>query len=216
VFVTTGNGPRRSDGFAVVKLSRSLKKLGKWTAPRLQGTDSDFGGSAGVWRAKLGGVSRIMVGACNKNGVFYALRGRRLAAGLVWKLRVDTQPNDCLAAPIWDGSHLYIAGNSTTVGGKTYDGSIRRVAPATGHTIWQTGLSGSILGTPSKDGAGVIAAASFGSSTNQNGVFLINAANGKILKTIPMGPTNTFGQPVFADNKLIVASTSGLRAYVIP
>jgi hypothetical protein len=65
------------------------------------------------------------------------------------------------------------------------------------------------------DGAGVIAASSFESPTGQNGLFLINAANGKLLTTIPYGETPAFGQPVFADNYLIVATAGGLglRAY---
>jgi hypothetical protein len=45
-------------------------------------------------------------------------------------------------------------------------------------------------------------------------VFLINASNGKILKTIPYAKSSTFGQPVFADNFLFAASVNlSLRAY---
>jgi hypothetical protein len=63
------------------------------------------------------------------------------------------------------------------------------------------------------DGAGVIAAASYGSTTSANGVFLINASTGQILKTISYGTAKAFG-PVFADNKLFIASQGhGLRVY---
>jgi hypothetical protein len=63
------------------------------------------------------------------------------------------------------------------------------------------------------DGSGVIAAASFESPSNQNGVWLINDANGQILNTLSYGTTQTWAQPVFADGYLFVASSSGLTAY---
>jgi hypothetical protein len=140
------------------------------------------------------------------------------SAGPVWQSQIGNPhpmgPGQCDAAPDYDGSHLYLASDGTTINGTAYDGSLRRVNPATGAVAWETGLTGSLIGTPGMDGKGVIAAASFGSTTNQNGVFLINASNGQILKTIPYAKSNTFGQPVFADNFLFVASTNlGLRAY---
>jgi polyvinyl alcohol dehydrogenase (cytochrome) len=220
VFVTTGNGPSTSsDAYSIVKLSSSLSKQDIWTVPVAQrDTDGDFGGSPGVWTANIGGVSTKMIGACNKNGVFYAFKVSSLSAGPAWTLQIGNPdsvgPGQCDAAPIFDGSHLYLASNGTTINGTAYNGSIRQVNPATGQILWQTGLSGSIIGTPGMDGAGVIAAASYGSTTSANGVFLINASNGQILKTISYGTAQTFGQPVFADNHLIIASQGlGLRAY---
>jgi len=107
-----------------------------------------------------------------------------------------------------------LASNGTTINGTFYAGSVREVDPATGTIVWQTGLTGAMFGTPGMDGAGVIAASSFGSPTGQNGLFLINAANGKLLSTVSYGKTLSFGQPVFADNYLIVATAGlGLRAY---
>jgi outer membrane protein assembly factor BamB len=140
-----------------------------------------------------------------------------MAAGPVWQLPIGAPyrhgVGQCDAAPIFDGSNLYLAGNGTTINGTAYDGSMLKVNPATGAVAWQTGLTGTLIGTPGMDGAGVIAAASYGSTTNHNGVFLINAATGQILKTIPYGKWKTFGQPVFADGSLFVASANGLRAY---
>jgi outer membrane protein assembly factor BamB len=220
LFVTTGNDQNTSsDGFAVVELSSSLSKLAKWTVPRLWKTDSDFGGSPGVWSAKIGGVLTKMVGACNKDGVFYAFRVPKLSAGPVWTFQVG-KPDAagsgiCIAAPIFDRSHLYLAGNGTTIGGTAHEGSVRKVDPATGQVVWQTGLSGRILGTPGMDGAGVIAAASFGSTIGQNGLFLIDASTGQVLKTISYASANTFAQPVFADNYLLVAPYGSLRAYAV-
>jgi outer membrane protein assembly factor BamB len=162
-----------------------------------------------------------MVGACNKNGTYYALQASNLAAGPVWSDNIgnpDTQgPGQCDAAAVFDGRRVYLASNGTTIDGTAYDGSVREVNPANGAIIWQTGLSGPIIGSPTMDGAGVIAAGSFGSTTNQNGVFLINACTGKLLNTIDYAQASIFAQPVFADNYLLVASTAkGLKAYTAP
>lgn len=97
--------------------------------------------------------------------------------------------------------------------GIRYNGSLSEVNPATGAVIWQRGLSGPILATPSLDGGHVIAAASFGSTTNHNGLWLIDAGTGRVLKTFSHTDSDTFGQPVFADKFLFVASTlTGLTA----
>lgn len=219
VFVTTGNGPAASDGFSIVKLSASLSRQGIWTVPTADRVpDSDFGASPGLWTASVGGVPTMMVGACNKNGDFYALRASDLPAGPAWTTPIGdpygSGHGQCDAGPLFDGTNLYLASNGTTINGTPFDGSVREVNPATGAVGWQTGLTGAIFGTPGMDGAGVIAAASFGSSTGQNGLFLIDAASGNLLTTVSFGKAPTFGQPVFADNYLIVATAGlGLRAY---
>jgi outer membrane protein assembly factor BamB len=105
----------------------------------------------------------------------------------------------------------------TTINGVRYNGSVRMVNPATGSFVWQTGLPGKIIGTPGLDGAGVIAASSYGARGGQNGLWLINAASGQIRKSISYGASSTFAQPVFADNYLFTASqgTLGLNAYTV-
>ena len=163
-----------------------------------------------------------MVGACNKNGIYYALRASNLAAGPVWQRKIGNAyphgPGECDAAAVFDGSHLYLPSNGTKINGKAYEGSVRKVNPATGAIAWQRGVTGPVIGTPGMDGAGVIAAQSYGSAANKNGVFLIDASNGKLLKTISYGKSSIFGQPVFADQYLLVASTGsqGLTAYKAP
>jgi hypothetical protein len=220
VYVTTGNGPSGSYGESILKLSPDLSTLQAfWQVPAAQRvSDSDFGASPGIWATSTG---TEMVGACNKNGIFYALKAGNLAGGAVWQDRVghsaNTGPGQCDAAPAFDGSDLYIASNGTTIAGTAYNGSLRKVNPATGAYLWQRGLTGSIIGSPAVDGGGVVSAASYGSTTDRNGVWVLNASTGKILKTIGMAKSNTFAQPVFADNHLIVASTNvGLCVYGVP
>lgn len=215
IYVTTGNGDPGSDGYSVIQLSPSLAQEAIWTVPPAElGNDSDFGGSPGLWTAKIGEVATPMVGACNKNGTFYAFAAAAISAGPVWT-RKTSRGGECDAAPLWDGTHLFLAGVRTMIKGVLYEGSVRKVNPATGTYIWQTGLSGKIIGTPGMDGAGVIAASSYGSRGGQNGLWLINAANGQILDTISYGTSSTFAQPVFADGYLFTASQGplGLQAY---
>ena len=120
-----------------------------------------------------------------------------------------------VAAPVFDGTHLFLAATRTTIKGVRYEGSVRKVNPATGAVVWATGLTGKIIGTPTVDGAGVIAVSSFGSRGGLNALWLINAANGQKLKTISYGASSTFAQPVFADGYLFTASQGslGLQAY---
>lgn len=222
VYVTTGNGIKKSLGFSIIRVSPSLDEQDIWTVPAAERiTDSDFGGSPTLWTAWIHHSPTPMVGACNKNGTYYALQASNLAAGPVWTDNIgnpDTEgPGQCDAAAVFDGRRLYLASNGTTIDGTAYEGSVRQVDPATGAIIWQTGLSGPIIGSPTMDGAGVIAAGSFKSTTNQNGVFLLNACTGQLLNTIALAQASVFAQPVFADNYLLVASTAfGLRAYTAP
>jgi PKD repeat protein/outer membrane protein assembly factor BamB len=218
VFVTTGNGPG-GDSVSVVRLAASnLAREDAWQVPSTQhGPDSDFGGSPTLFTATIGGVVTPMVGACNKNGTYYAWRQADLAAGPVWAYAIGAQYTSgpqCDAAGIWDGTHLYIGGNQTTINGTTYSGSIRMVDPATGTPIWQTGLIGPPIGSPTMDGAGVIGVTQYGSGTTAKSynLDLINAATGAILDTINIGPD--FGQPVFADDRIFIPSHNrGLQVY---
>ena len=212
VFVTTGNG-LGPDSIAVIRLdAATLAQQDSWQVPSSElGPDSDFGGSPTLFSATIGGNTVQLVGACNKNGVFYTLRQDNLAAGPVWRFQPGTPTtvsDRCDAAAVWDGSNLYVAANQTVIGGVTYNGSVSSLDPATGTPHWQLGLPGAVVGSPTLDGAGVLAVPNFSASE----LVLVNAATGVILKTISTGPD--FGQPVFADNMLLIPTKkNGLWAY---
>ncbi|MGZ4430462.1 MAG: outer membrane protein assembly factor BamB family protein [Gaiellales bacterium] len=228
VIATTGNAASKApesewgDSFAIERLDgTTLKVLQKWTVPRAMLVfDSDFGASAGIWTAVVKGVRTPMVGACNKNGRFYALASRAITNGPVWTSQVDTPPppggyRSCLAAPAWDGSRLFVAGNDTIIGGKVYQGSIRQLDPATGRPVWQLGLDGSVFGSPSINGSGVLAVPAWQANPAANqGVYLVEAENGKLLRLLSQKESQVFSQPVFAGRFLLVASLNkGLVAY---
>src|SRR5215469_11368704 len=233
VFVATGNAgsasqPANAD--SIVRLSGiGLSLQDSWQVPAAQQIpDGDFGGSPTAFTAGLNGTTTAMVGACNKNGIYYAFRQADLHDGPVWQQRIaaafGTQPNpggQCDAAAIWDGTKLIEAGgNATTIKGVTYQGSVQSLNPATGTPIWQTGLPGEVIGSPTEDGAGVVAAPVFRSNSGNYGVYLLSAASGAILGFISTGPSPSspiFAQPVFAGIDLLVAGNFavGLKAYEI-
>jgi outer membrane protein assembly factor BamB len=234
VLVTTGapGQPQHGDSVSVVSLDgQTLAKLDIWTVPESELVpDSDFGGSPTIFQANLGGTITPMVGACNKNGKYYALRIDNLAAGPVWTFQAGNAWNDplgeagggvtgggqCIAAAIWDGSRLFVASNATMIGDVSFGGSIRELDPATGAVIWNTGLPDAVYGSPTLNGAGMIALATYEEGPGPQAAYLIDASNGSILKTISTSNSSTFAQPVFADEFLFVASLSGkLTAYKI-
>jgi len=208
-FATTGNAKSGvgGDGFSIVKLDpTTLVRSAKYSVPGSDRVlDSDFGGSPNVFTA--GGVQTV--GACNKDGYFYAVRTSDM--GLRWKLRVATGSpegqSSCLSAGIWDGERLFLAGPATRIGGTAFAGSVRRVDPQTGSPIWERGLGGAVIGTPSLNGSGVIAVPIYSSTASENGIYLLNATSGAVLRFIAGG--KQFAQPTFASGFVFTAAQQG-------
>ena len=209
VYATTGNGPKRKPQLqsseAILKFSPSLKLLGTFHVPQSQVTDDgDFGGSP----VFFGGD----VGACNKNGVFYALVQSTMK--LAWRKRIansDGATGECLAAPADNGTYLFLAAGATTIGGAAYGGSVQERAPGDGTLVWATGLPNGVLGSPTLDGGGVLTVGTYAAG---GGVYLINAATGAIVVKLTTG--RTFGQSVFADSRLYTATSNGVTAWGLP
>jgi outer membrane protein assembly factor BamB len=192
VFATTGNGatgaPHLYDTVAMVELrAGSLARVAKFQPPPSQRAfDVDFGASP----TRFGSL----VGACNKN-----------SPG-------NTGRSTCIAASAYDGSSLYVAATATSIGGKSFPGSVRRLDPATGKVLWATGLPSGVLGAPTLDGAGVLAVGTYRSTTTPNAVYLLNASTGKILATVITGNLD-FAQSVFAGGWLFTANGTGVYAW---
>jgi outer membrane protein assembly factor BamB len=220
VFVTTGNAnqkPDPGDGSSILRLDgRTLARLDKWQVSAADQTpDSDFGASPTLFSAPGPGGTQALVGACNKNGTFYAFRRSGLAAGPVWRFHVGqpaTDPPACIAGAAFDGTRLYVGGNATLVGGTAYTGSVRALDPASGVPIWETGLPDTVLGTPTVNGSGLVAASTLDFFSTIDATRLFDARTGAILNTLPTG--HVFAQPVWADQLLIVATRNqGLLGY---
>ena len=204
VYATTGNGPATAPeaGYSesIIKLSPDLKPLGRFQVPRSQEkSNGDFGASPTIFGS--------YVGACNKNGIFYALK--RSTVTVAWEQRIGTTP--CLAAAIYNGRHLYLGGPAVTIKGMAYRGSVQERNPSDGKLDWETGLANTVIGSPAMDGGGVITVGTYGSSKGPNATDLVDAASGKVLRTLIRG--NDFAQSVFADGWLFTANSTGVYAW---
>jgi outer membrane protein assembly factor BamB len=204
-------GNQIGHSLSIVHLSSSLSLLQAWQAPGTagHGNDWDFGSSPTLFGGT--GVPPD-VGACNKNGNYYALAANPLGSSPLW---VDTigapaaAVASCLASAVWNGQAgtMFIGGDATTISGTSYGGSVRQVNPSTGAFLWQAGLPCAVMGTPTLDSAGVLAAGTYTCPTGKAaGAYLINASNGALLITLPTGTSKVFGQPVFAQGTLFVAT----------
>jgi outer membrane protein assembly factor BamB len=217
VVITTGNA---TNG-ALIGTAQSVVRLdGSTLAPLdsyqlvTKGGDSDFGGSPTIFAATINGVSTAMVGACNKNGYYYAWQLGNLAAGPVWKDQIGLTGHKsggeiCISGAIWDGSNLYVGGTPITIGGVLYRGSIRKLDPATGAPVWLTGLPAAVMTTPTMDGAGAIVATGYDfDPTVTNSAFLIDSATGSFV-TVDDGGVRAAPSGVFADSYLLIATNAG-------
>lgn len=213
-----GNGAQQKYGESIVRLDgATLKLLDYWQVPTAEAiTDSDFGGSPTQFTAEINGVPTLMLGACNKNGIYYAFQADDLKAGPVWQYELGA--GECDAAAVWDGTNLIEGGGGdATIDGVSFEGSVQSINPATGEPIWETGLPGGVIGSPTEDGGGVVAASVFFSPTDQTGVYLLNAQTGAIIDEITLPHSALFGQAVWDNNDLLIgaAGSTGLTAYEI-
>jgi outer membrane protein assembly factor BamB len=231
------------DQYSMLKLdAETLTKTGKWAIPQpeLIG-DADWGSSPVLFDATVAGQSTPLVGACNKNGAFYALRRDTMRP--VWETHVGlgTPAGEvgCLSGGIWDGARLFVAGNDTATGGTwtpsivtspglgyswlrwtatggtSFAGSVRRIDPATGAVLWERGLRSRALGSGSMNGAKTLLAFQTTDWTSSfNGCELLdpnNATAPVVLHDDAEYPG--FSSPIWSDGRLIVADTDAIRAY---
>ena len=224
VWVPTGNpdpsGTTLDDTYSIVRLAAAtLIKQDAFQVRSPQGADLDFGSSPSLFTATVGGVSTQMVAACNKNGVFYALRRMSLAAGPVWSRQVGdvggTHNGACLPSPAIDShlGRLFVASNSTTIGGVAVAGGLRALSPATGAVLWERALPCLPNGTPTVNGQ-VVAVSMYSCPTGTSpSVRLFAESDGHPLGSLPASAP-VFAQPVFASGKVFVAAEDGtLTAY---
>jgi len=221
VYVTTGNGQEgddQGDSYSMVQLDPvTLAKVGIWSVPGLIGTDDDFGASPSIFNGTINGQPTALIGACNKNGTYSALKQTDLASGPVWTRQLSTDSEGyCLSSSAWDNSRLYAGSNNTIINGTHYFGSIRELDPSTGLSIWEAGLPGTVVGTPVLNGANVLAVpiSDYTNPGATNAVYLFNAATGANLAIIDTSNDPVYAQPVLAGAYLLVATQdNGMTAY---
>ena len=152
LYIATGNlgscGLAEPYAMALVELHAStLQVVGAWQVPQSESTgdgDSDFGSTPTLFSATINGATHSMVGAINKNGIFYAFARGALGNGPLWQDQIanNSQCSTCdgagtIGPAAWDGATLYIGGGNTTINGNYCEGSLRALDPATGRYIWE-------------------------------------------------------------------------------
>lgn len=215
VYAATGNtSPTKPYyGISIVKLSPvKLFVLGHFTVPAAERTkDNDFGGSPTIFGSD--------VGACNHNGVYYAAVRSTMAEA--WERTIGKHVGgpvqaQCAAGAVYDGTHLFIGGDSTTIGGHAFAGSIRELSPSNGAFLWQTGLPDGVIGAPTMNGGGTLAVATYDvTSPSKNGVYLLNASNGNVVRMLLPGDMD-FAQATFANGWLFAANFTGVYGFKLP
>jgi outer membrane protein assembly factor BamB len=208
VYASTGSGPAGDSASnlsdSILKLApRTLKLLARW---RVSGDGIDFGGSPVLFGS--------LVGACNKDGDFYALQQSTLA--LAWQQQIGdyyTGGNEaeCNGSPAYNGKDLFFAGTAVTIRGKAYRGSVQERSASTGGLVWENGLTEGVTGSPTLDGARVLAVGTYDAGSAKEETYLVNASTGRILRRLVSGLD--FAQSVFADGWLFSANATGLYAW---
>ena len=226
VYASTGSADPgvTADSLSIVKLDPStLQKLAVYHPPASDlnaAGDPDFGSSPIVFTATINGASTTLVGACNKNGIYYALRASDMT--LVWKRRIGTATEDggdaCIGNGAFDGRRLFVPSNDTTLGTTAYQGAVRQLNPATGATVWARGLSANVPGAIALNGAGVLVAATHDYIPGglPQHAYLLNASTGAVIGTVDNANAKQFSQPVFSDGYLLLGTLNRLYAYRVP
>ena len=121
-----------------------LSVLGSWTVPvsNQAAGDPDFGSTPTLFTATINGQVRSLVGAVNKDAIFYAWDRNNPAAGPVWQSTIATASGDPAVGSIvsasWDGTNLYVGGGNTTINGTSCQGSLDALNPSTGAFVWRS------------------------------------------------------------------------------
>jgi outer membrane protein assembly factor BamB len=212
VYASTGNGPVDDPelGYSesiVMLRPKTLGYAGSFQVPQAEVThDGDFGSSPLLFGP--------YVGACDKNGIFYALN--RSTMTLAWQAKIGASSSAvphaaCLGTPAYNGHDLFFAGPEVTINGRAYRGSVQERNPATGALVWETGLPNGVIGSPALNGAGVLVVGTWDFTAKANYTYLIGAATGKIIKALVRGMD--FAQSVFADGWLFTSNEEGAYAW---
>ena len=205
IYFTTGTPssdcPSTPGGPSMYEVRASdLSLVGSWTVPQAQQvTDADFGATPTLFNGVIGGQSQPLVGAINKNGIFYALKRDALSSGPVWETRIATGgPNPItgsgdIAPAAFDGTTLYVGGDITP----GCAGTVNALNPSTGAFIWQHCFAeGPVLGAVTVTSGGVVAVG------EGNTIAVVSAATGASLFAYPAtgpfwGPPSIVGSTLY-------------------
>jgi polyvinyl alcohol dehydrogenase (cytochrome) len=199
IWVTTGTPHACSNGTAfapaLVELRASdLSVLGFWNVPvsSQSAGDPDFGSTPTLFTATINGQVRSLVGAVNKDAIFYAWDRTNPAAGPVWQSTIATASGDPAVGSIvsasWDGTNLYVGGGNTTINGTSCAGSLDALNPSTGAFVWRSCQAGEMYGGITEVPGVII------EGTLAGAVLFLNAATGATLLNYNSGVSEIQGE----------------------
>jgi outer membrane protein assembly factor BamB len=215
VYASTGNpdinereGPSWGDSFGLVSFAAPLQRKGAWQVPidSVKVRDWDFGASPTVWTAK----GATYFGACNKDGVFYAVGASTGRPAWSTAISEAYPSSNCLSGAVFDKAtgRLYIASGAW----RHAKGTVVAMDAGTGKIAWRLKLPSPAIGSLSLDGSGVLAVPAYGSQS----VVFVDARTGDRLGEVNANHEDVFSQPVFSDAYLFVATVPGhLYAYKV-
>ena len=214
IWVTTGTPHSCGAGVtlapAVVKLRASdLAVLGYWTVPvSSQGAgDPDFGTTPTLFTATIDGHVRSLVGAANKDAIFYAWDRANPGAGPVWQSTLATASGDPAVGSIvsasWDGTQLYVGGGNTVINGRTCPASLDALNPATGAFVWR-----SCQASPMFAGITVVPGVVV-EGTLAGTVLFLNAGNGTTLRSYATGVSEVQGESTVSNGTVYIPLDDG-------
>ena len=196
-----------------VKWARSPATLDVWTFANMMGPDADFGAGANLFTAAVGGANKDLVGAGQKNGMYWALDPD--TGEVVWKTQVG--PGGHLGGIQWgtatDGARIYtgvndenmtsymLGGAGAQAGQASTTGAWGALDPGTGSMLWQIAnpslkqaLNGASVNGPVTVAGGVLFA---GSMDAMGTMYALDASTGDVLWSFASGGT-VYGGPAVA------------------
>jgi outer membrane protein assembly factor BamB len=217
IYFGTGNagscGSSEPLAVAVVQADSNLNLLSSWQVPasQLPNGDSDFGSTPTLFHATKSGVVHQMVGVQNKNGIYYAFDRSAVSRGPLWQKRMSAG-GDCpqcgkadISPSAYDGHHLFVGSEKTTIGGVTCAGSIRGLQPSTGKAVWAACLqTGPVLGAVTAvPGVAFVGAG--------NTVYAVNTSTGATLwsRQDTNSGSNFWGAPAISNGQVYVGNQDG-------
>lgn len=209
IYVTTGNAVgslvSTYDNSVIALNASTLAVKAAWQIPKSEFIgDGDFGSTPVLFTGANGVPS---VAAVDKNGYLYAWSQTTL--NLIWSDQISSYQST-VTSVAFGGGRLYAVSPTTTIGGVTYNASIRAINPENGHYIWQVGLPNWYPGYGAPLWFNGMVAVADGPTE-----YLLNSTNGMILTTVTPNSASIFAPASYSRSTLYVASGERLSAYVI-
>ncbi|HEY3821465.1 MAG TPA: PQQ-binding-like beta-propeller repeat protein [Polyangiaceae bacterium] len=184
-----------------------------WTFTNEAGGDFDMGCGANLFQASVGGVTKDLVGAGQKSGLYWVLDAE--TGALVWK--TQTGPGGHLGGLQWgtaiDGARVYfgvndtdgtayaLAGKGAQAGTMASVGSWGALDPTSGDVLWQIAnpaLTAPLGGASVNGPVTVVGGVMFVGSMDAMGtMYALDASTGAVLWSFQAGGT-VYGGPAVA------------------